>query len=149
DYLAKFPNAPVHSLGEILERGQYDEQLEATFKRRNAVEARETEAYRRARIRRGQVRNLVIATFEEQKLVALAYPPLRRKPAVIGEPPRSGFECQLSPTTGLPAISMPAGFTVDGVPVGVELLGEAWSEPQLLSMAYSYEQAVHPRRAPF
>ncbi len=43
---------------------------------------------------------------------------------------------------------MPAGFTDDGVPVGVELLGAAWSEPRLLAMAFAYEQAVHPRRAP-
>ena len=43
---------------------------------------------------------------------------------------------------------MPAGFTDDGVPVGVELLGPAWSEAKLLSIAYAYEQATHPRRPP-
>jgi hypothetical protein len=43
---------------------------------------------------------------------------------------------------------MPAGFTDDGVPIGVELMGAAWTEPQLLSLAYSYEQATHPRRPP-
>jgi hypothetical protein len=43
---------------------------------------------------------------------------------------------------------MPAGFTSDGVPVGIELLGAAWSEPQLLAMAFAYEQATHPRRSP-
>jgi amidase len=84
----------------------------------------------------------------EQKLDALAYPTLRRKAAIIGEPQRGAENCQLSPSTGLPAISMPAGFTDDGVPVGLELLGAAWSEPQLLAMAFAYEQATHPRRAP-
>ena len=78
----------------------------------------------------------------------LAYPTLRRKAAPIGEPQRGAENCQLSPSTGLPAISVPAGFTTDGVPVGVELLGAAWSEPQLLAMAYAYEQAVRPRKAP-
>ena len=43
---------------------------------------------------------------------------------------------------------MPAGFTPDGVPVGFEVLGRAWSEADLLSMAYAYEQAVNPRRPP-
>ena len=43
---------------------------------------------------------------------------------------------------------MPAGFTDDGVPIGIELLGPAWSEPKLLALAFSYEQAAHPRRAP-
>lgn len=54
----------------------------------------------------------------------------------------------MSPSTGFPAIAMPAGFTGDGLPVGVELLGRAWSEPDLLAMAYTYEKAVHPRRPP-
>jgi hypothetical protein len=43
---------------------------------------------------------------------------------------------------------MPAGFTDDGVPVGVELLGGPWSEPQLLAIAFAYEQAAHPRVPP-
>jgi hypothetical protein len=34
------------------------------------------------------------------------------------------------------------------VPIGVELLGAAWSEPQLLALACSYEQATRPRRPP-
>ncbi len=68
-------------------------------------------------------------------------------PAIIGEPQR-GTNCQLSPSTGLPVVAMPAGFA-DGVPVGVELLGGDWSEPALLKMAYAYEQATRPRRPPF
>ena len=43
DYLAQFPNAPVHSLGDILDRGLYDKALESTFRLRNRVEQRETE----------------------------------------------------------------------------------------------------------
>jgi hypothetical protein len=83
----------------------------------------------------------------EQRLDVLAYPVLRRRPASIGEPQR-GTNCQLSAGTGLPAISMPAGFTDDDVPVGVELLGPAWSESQLLSFAYAYEQSARWRRLP-
>jgi hypothetical protein len=83
-----------------------------------------------------------------QHLSVLAYPPLRRKLATIGEPQRGGENCQLSASTGLPAISVPAGFTDEGVPVGLELLGPAWSEATLLSIAFSYEQATHLRQAP-
>ena len=35
DYLAAHPGAPVHSLGEIIDRGDYDKALENTFKLRN------------------------------------------------------------------------------------------------------------------
>jgi Asp-tRNAAsn/Glu-tRNAGln amidotransferase A subunit and related amidases len=36
EYLKRWPDAPVHSLGEILERGDYASALDANFKRRNA-----------------------------------------------------------------------------------------------------------------
>ncbi len=148
DYLARFPNAPVHSLGEIIDTGSYDKALENTFKLRNRPETRETEDYRRARVKRGAARDLVLATMDELKLDVLAYPPISRKAAIIGEPQTGATNCQLSAASGLPAISMPAGFSDDGVPVGIELLGTAWSEAKLLSIAYSYEQAAHPRRPP-
>jgi amidase len=147
DYLASHPNAPVHSLGEIIERGEYDKALETTFKLRNKPESRETDDYRRARIRRAAVLALTLAAMDERKLDVLAYPPLNRKPALVGEP-QSGSNCQLSAATGLPALSLPAGFTTDGVPVGIELLGRPWSEPMLLSLGYSYEQGSHHRRPP-
>ena len=148
DYLAPFPNAPVRSLADILDRGEYDKALEVMFRARNRPDARESEEARRARIKRAAVRDLVVATLEELKLDALAYPPLSRKAAIVGEPQTGGANCQLSATTGLPAISMPAGFTDDGVPVGVELLGREWTEPRLLGVAYAYERAARPRRPP-
>lgn len=148
DYLARFPNAPVRSLSEILACGAYHRELESTFRARNQAEARETEAYRAARATRETVRALITATMDERRLDALAYPPMPRKPSIAGEPQTGLPHCQLSPSTGCPAISIPAGFTVDGLPIGIELLGRAWDEPKLLAMAFAYEQAVRPRRAP-
>lgn len=48
---------------------------------------------------------------------------------------------------GYPSITVPAGF-VEGLPVGVTFIGKAWSEPQLLRYAYSFEQAAKHRKAP-
>ena len=147
DYLARVPNAPVHSLGEILESGRYHASLDGSFHTRNRPEKRDTEEYRRALVKRTAVRQLVLSALEEHQVQALVYPTLRRVPAAIGEAQR-GSNCQLSPSTGLPVVAVPAGFS-DGVPVGVELLGGDWSETALLKMAYAYEQAEHPRRPPF
>jgi aspartyl-tRNA(Asn)/glutamyl-tRNA(Gln) amidotransferase subunit A len=44
--------------------------------------------------------------------------------------------------TGLPALSMPCGFTRDGLPVGMQLVAGSWSEGRLLSAGYAYEQAT-------
>jgi amidase len=48
---------------------------------------------------------------------------------------------------GYPHITVPAGF-VRGLPVGVSFFGRAWSEPTLLTLAYSYEQATKHRKPP-
>ena len=47
-----------------------------------------------------------------------------------------------------PAITVPAGFTVDGLPVGIEMLGRAFSEGMLLGIAYDYEQSANHRKLP-
>ncbi len=148
DYLARHPAAPIKSIGDILERGLYHVELEARFKTRNAVEKRDTDQYRRALVKRTATRHAVEAAMEENRVAALLYPTLRRRPARIGDS-QGGINCLLSATSGLPALAVPAGFTDDGVPIGVDLLGGAFAEAELLSLGYAIEQATQPRRAPF
>ncbi len=44
--------------------------------------------------------------------------------------------------TGLPAISLPCGFSGEKLPIGLQLIGKRWNEPALLRIAYAYEQAT-------
>ena len=44
--------------------------------------------------------------------------------------------------TGLPAISVPCGFSLSGLPIGLQLIGRALDEPTLLRAAHAYEQAT-------
>ncbi len=48
---------------------------------------------------------------------------------------------------GYPAITVPAGF-VSGLPIGMTLMGPAWSEGALIRYAYAFEQATKHRRPP-
>lgn len=42
---------------------------------------------------------------------------------------------------GLPAISVPCGFTAESLPVGLQLIGPSWSEAKILQLAHQYEQS--------
>ncbi len=46
------------------------------------------------------------------------------------------------------SISVPAGYTSDGLPVGITFLGRGYDEPTILKLAYGYEQATMHRKAP-
>jgi aspartyl-tRNA(Asn)/glutamyl-tRNA(Gln) amidotransferase subunit A len=56
------------------------------------------------------------------------------RPALVGMNRPANF-------TGLPAMSVPCGFTRDGLPVGLQLIGRAFDEATLLRIAFAYERA--------
>ena len=43
---------------------------------------------------------------------------------------------------GLPAISIPCGFTPAGLPIGLQIIGPHWGEAKVLQLAHAYEQAT-------
>jgi aspartyl-tRNA(Asn)/glutamyl-tRNA(Gln) amidotransferase subunit A len=51
---------------------------------------------------------------------------------------------------GLPTVTLPCGFTSDGLPIGLQLAGRPFEETTVLRIAYAYEQATewHERRPP-
>ena len=54
------------------------------------------------------------------------------------------------PLAGMPAVSIPGGFTDDGLPIGLQLGGGPFAEATILRTAYAYQEATdwHTRRAP-
>lgn len=146
DYLADLPDAPVESLQQMLDLGLIHESLVPAMRRRNAPMARDTEAYRAALAKREPLRDAVVGAMNAHSVDALVYPTLRTPPALVGEPQR-GSNCQLSASTGLPALSAPAGWSGD-LPVGIELLGRPFDDARLVAFAYAIEQDDSQRRAP-
>jgi amidase len=142
-YLAQHPSAPVRSLEQVLTSGVYHPGVERQLRNSQEVESLDTKEY----LKRPALKQAILQAMADHRLEALVYPTIRRTAAPIGER-QLGTNCHLSANSGLPAISVPAGVTADGLPVGVELLGRAWREPLLIKLAYAYEQATHHRRPP-
>ena len=147
DYFARPGGAPVKSLREIIDRGLYDKALEARHRAADTASARDSEAHRAVIARQAVLRARLLAFLDSLKLDAIAYPTSTRKPVLAGDP-QLGGTCALSAQTGLPAITMPAGFTADGLPTGLELLGRPFSDARLVAYAYAFEQAGPRRRPP-
>ena len=86
----------------------------------------------------------------EHELDALIFPTWDNPPRLIGDlnSPHGNNSQQLSPPTGFPALSVPMGYVGNGLPVGLQLLGDAWAERTLIAIAYAYEQGTHHRVAP-
>ena len=57
--------------------------------------------------------------------------------------------CYFISVTGHPAISVPCGFTDDGLPVGIQIVGRYHDDLGVLQLAYAFEQATQlGRRRP-
>ena len=147
DYLAGVPDAPVESLEEMLELGLVHEALVPRMRVRNEVESRDSEAYREAYGKREPLRAAVEGAMNRHSVDALVFPTVRTVPAVIGDPQR-GSSCSLSANTGLPALSVPVGFTARGLPIGMEMIGRTLEDARLVAIGYSFEQATDHRREP-
>ena len=107
------------------------------------------------------LRAAIDGVFAENKLDAVVYPTSsRRTPLIASDRGQAGrFDVpvgamgiggatDLANLTGFPDLIVPAGFTGEGLPVGISFFGTAFSEGKLLGIGYSFEQATHARKRP-
>jgi len=133
-------------LDSIVSLGLYHEAVNGVLTRSNAAQPDE-QAYGEALAARSELRAAVETLLAENDIDAIAYPTIRRLQVFTGEA-QPGSNCSLSANSGLPALSMPVGFTTSGLPVGLELLGGFLRDAELLALAQAYESAMDSRRAP-
>ncbi len=143
----------MHSLADIIKSRRFHPSIQARLESGQAADdvPGQTAGCQRREEYREKLRAAVLKLMDAGQLDALAYPTWSNPPRLIGDLNTPGGDnSQLfSPSTGFPAITVPMGFTRGGsLPAGLQLLGRPWSEPTLLKLAYSYEQATHHRRAP-
>ncbi|MFC6017681.1 amidase [Plantactinospora solaniradicis] len=106
-----------------------------------------TDAYIQRLANRTELQNTLRELISGLDLDAVLYPTVKQQAVQIPQS-QPGSNCSMSANTGFPALTVPAGFTPDGMPIGAELLGLPFTEPTLLAMGYDYEQATRHRRPP-
>lgn len=145
----KQSGAAVMSVTDLLASGLYTPQIRTFLQGANNQpdDYLSTADYATRLAARASLANAVRAVMDQNRLDAIVYPTARRIAPLIGGN-QVGSNAGLAAQTGFPAISIPAGFTQGGFPVGLELLGRAFAEPTLIALAYSYEQATGHRRPP-
>jgi amidase len=108
-------------------------------------------AYKKARddARRLAGREGLLAVLDKEHLDAVVAPSM--SPAWPTDPVLGdhfvGAGYGVAAVAGTPSLTIPAGET-RGLPLGVTLMGRAWSEADLLGMGFALEQELHARRPP-
>jgi amidase len=88
----------------------------------------------------------VLTKHKLDALVVLTNGPAHMTDLINGDS-GSGSSSSPAAVAGYPTITLPAGW-INGLPVGISLIGRAWSEPELIKLAYGLERALGMRKAP-
>ena len=157
DYLAEHANAPVTTLREILLSGVVTP-WRARGMMTSVGKSTDDAGYLLVIQKREKLRQSVLKVMADHGLDAIVYATFDHQPTLIAQDVETnpspaddygwGDNRGLSPAIGFPALTVPAGFTTDELPVGLEFLGRPFTEEMLLGFGYAYEQATRHRRPP-
>ena len=157
-YLVRLgPSAPVHTLKAIIEFNDRNRQKEMPyfgqdlFVKAEAKGPLTEKSYLDALAKNHQLARTegIDAIMDKHHLDALVAPtggPAWLTDLVNGDH-SAGGSSNAAAVAGYPNINVTAG-AIFGLPVGISFFGRAWSEPTLIKLAYSFEQATKARQAP-
>jgi amidase len=156
DFLAQRPDAPVSSFMEIYDGRHFHPRNDLFHGIAEGPETVEGDVeYLRRRLNQEHFRRHMLNIFATRGLDFLVYPTVQVIPPTRDELAAEKYQCLTFPTNtvigsqaGLPALTIPVGFTSGGLPVGLELLGVPLAEAKLLQFARSWERVAGPRHAP-
>lgn len=155
-FLAARPDAPVRSLQQLLDARRYHPKLDLLEACGFGPERPEYDPLYYGRLAaREEFSRVTHNVLSRNALDALVYPSVQVVPPTREETDANRWTTLTFPTntliasqTWMPAISVPAGFTDDGLPVGLEILARQFDEATMFRLAYAFEQATHHRRPP-
>jgi amidase len=157
-YLSRLPrDAQVHTLKDLIEFNEKNKQKEMPYfgqdlfikaeakgSLTNKVYLKAIENNRKMACDKG-----IDALMDKHKLDAIVAP--TAGPACLTDLLNgdhfTGGSSNAAAVARYPNINVPAGF-IHGMPVGISFFGRPWSEPTLIKLAYSFEQATKLRKPP-
>ncbi|MGI9625623.1 MAG: amidase [Longimicrobiales bacterium] len=158
-YLASLgDDAPITDVTAVLETGQYSDYVKERLEQYG--EAR-TDAPPASwdppcpeyvdHAGRQAYKDAVVAAMDEAQVEAIVYPTWTNPPATLAnasEEYRGDNSQIVAPATGLPAGTVPMGYTRDVLPAGLQILARPFEEGVIFRLAYAYEQGTQHRRPP-
>jgi Asp-tRNA(Asn)/Glu-tRNA(Gln) amidotransferase A subunit family amidase len=155
-YLARNPNSPFKTREDIAKSPAIEQSFPANKRTLWTTPFQPTDAakfgsYLKAR---NQLTTNILKVMADNHLDAIVHKTVEHQPTLI----KDGIAPPFVSQKGVPALNtflvyvasmtVPSGFTTDGLPVGITFFGRGYSEPTLLKLAYAYEQATHHRQPP-
>jgi amidase len=142
-YLGRLaPHVPVHSLRELISFNQENAEIMLKYGQTLLIQSEATSGslanseYVTARIKdlENSIDHGIDYVLHEYQLDALLFP--------------ANWGAGIAARAGYPSITVPGGYTTDGIPVGITFCARAYEEPKLIKFGYAFEQATHYRRPP-
>jgi Asp-tRNA(Asn)/Glu-tRNA(Gln) amidotransferase A subunit family amidase len=155
-YLARNPGSPFKTRADIINSPDIEKSFPPPNVARYKAPSPPLNAgryleYVRAR---DELMIMIAKVMADNKLDAIVHKSVEHEPSLI----RDGINPPYVTTRGVPtlntfliyaaSVTVPSGFTSNNLPVGITFFGPPYSEPMLLKLAYSYEQATHHRVPP-
>ena len=155
NYLASLgPGTPYKNLAEVVASGLYlpyiDGRMKFALEQDLNPEGRNCTSVK-LEAKNQEFRSAIQAAMDESGVDAFVYPTWSNQPRKIGDmdSPNGDNSQHISPHTGMPAITVPTGFTDDhGMPVGLTFIAKEYEEGKLIRYTYAYEQGTRHRKPP-
>jgi Asp-tRNA(Asn)/Glu-tRNA(Gln) amidotransferase A subunit family amidase len=156
-YLSRNPNSPFKTRQDIANSPDMDKAIPPSkaSQWKNPRPPADMAQYALALKARDELAINVAKVMADNNLDAIVYKTVEQSPPLIAEeinpPYKQGTAFIFNLNTFLvyaAAMNVPAGFTPDGLPVGITFFGRPYSEPTLLKLASGFEAATHHRAPP-
>jgi amidase len=147
-FLRERPSAPMQSVAEIVKSRSYHEGSDLlTALAGGPDDPADDPAYHEVNAARADFSHAVLTLMARAGLHALVYPTCQVLPPTKADTDSGVWTTLNFPTntlissqTGFPALTIPAGLTGDGLPVGLEILVRPYDEPTMFRVGYAFEQ---------